>query len=61
MKLVKCDRHPDRDAVKTFRITEFPAGTRPLFMGYTTGAMNYIDLCEECANQVRVIKDDNER
>lgn len=57
MKLTKCDKHPDRDAVATFRIIEFPVGTRPVLLGYTAGITHYIDLCEECADKVQVIKE----
>jgi hypothetical protein len=57
MKLIKCDNHPDRDVVATFRIIELAAGARPIFIGYSTGAHTLLDLCEECATRVRALKE----
>lgn len=49
MKLVKCDNHPDRDAVVTLRIIKLPTiGFRPILIGYAAGG-KFVDLCEECA------------
>ena len=56
MQLTKCDHHPDRDAVATFRVIEMAAGARPIFIGYATGHQFLLDLCEECAARVRIIK-----
>jgi hypothetical protein len=55
---IKCDHHPKRTATATFRIIELPAGSRPLFIGYATGAHMLLDLCEECAEKVRAIEKD---
>lgn len=52
MKLTKCDNHPERDAVATFRIIKLPAGSRPLFIGYSMGEQKMIDLCEECTQTI---------
>lgn len=52
MKLTKCDRHPDRDAVATFKIIEMPAGSRPFLAGLETFS-HVIDLCQDCAELVR--------
>ena len=58
MKLIKCDKHHDRDAVATFRIIEYPKGSRPILFGAYVPTPNYfIDLCEECAAKVRITKD----
>jgi hypothetical protein len=59
MKLIRCDRHPDREAVATFRIIQFPPGARPILFGYTSGMEQMIDLCKECADKVQVIKEKN--
>lgn len=59
MKLTRCDNHSDRDAVATFRIIEIAVGTRPVVIGYSTGAPYLIDLCQECADKVRAIKNKN--
>lgn len=52
MKLTKCDKHQERDAVATFKIRELPVGCRPILMGLD-GDIRVIDLCEECAKLVR--------
>jgi hypothetical protein len=52
VKLVRCDRHPDRDAVATFRVIELQVGLRPFLIGYSAGGRT-IDLCDECAELVR--------
>lgn len=52
MKLTKCDRHHDRDAVATFKIREMSVGSRPLLLGLE-GDVRVIDLCDECAKLVR--------
>jgi len=51
MKITRCDIHPDRKAVATFRIIKYTTvGVRPLLY---LGADGYIvDLCEECATKI---------
>lgn len=51
MKITRCDNHPDRVAVATFRIIKFPVGTRPLLIGYSAGG-KMVDLCEKCAHRM---------
>lgn len=51
MKLVKCDNHPDRDAVTTLSVKILPIGYRPIFLGIEmTGKV--IDVCEECRDRI---------
>lgn len=52
MKLTKCDRHPERDAVATFKIHEMPVGSRPFIFVYDYYT-RVIDLCQDCAELVR--------
>lgn len=51
MKITRCDNHPDRIAVATFRIVKLPAGSRPMLIGYSAGGTT-IDLCEKCASRI---------
>lgn len=51
MKLTRCDNHPERDAVKTFRVIPLPLGNRPLIYGTTLNGKT-IDLCAECARHL---------
>lgn len=49
MNVALCDKHPDRRAVATFRISKYPAGTRTGLLGaYPNGSETRLDLCEEC-------------
>lgn len=54
MKLIRCDRHPDREATHTFRVTEVALGSRPFLMGYSAGGRN-IDVCDECTENIKSI------
>lgn len=51
MKLVKCDYHPDRDAVTTLSIKILPLGQRPFFLGLEMPG-KILDLCEECRDNI---------
>lgn len=52
MKKMFCDRHPEREAVATFKIREVTLGSRPWLFGYEAD-VRMIDLCQECAELVR--------
>lgn len=54
MRLVKCDRHPDRDAVASFRIIELPVGSRPIIIGMNADSYMIIDVCQECKDQIPI-------
>jgi hypothetical protein len=59
-----CDKHPDREAVATFKIREMPVGARPpmLFIGPGIELdVRMIDLCEECAELVRPLTPSQEK
>lgn len=52
MRLIKCDNHPDRDAVTTLSIKILPAvGQRPLILGLEMVG-KVVDLCEECQDRI---------
>lgn len=54
MNLTKCDNHPDRDAVVTFRIIKLATvGLKPLWLSANMG--HTVDLCEECENNLKLI------
>lgn len=53
MKMTKCDKHPDRDAVVTLYIYKFSPGFRPLFpIIHSASIAKPLDLCEECASSI---------
>lgn len=49
MKIVRCDNHPEVEAVVTLSVAAHPVGFRPLFGSAMDGTKRrYIDLCAEC-------------
>lgn len=60
MRKILCDRHPDREAVATFKIREVSAGSRPILLGPEIVGW-VIDLCEECAELVRPLTKSQEK
>lgn len=51
MRLIKCDNHPDRDAIKTLSVKLLPKGSKPIFMGVEMPGI-VLDLCEECVDDI---------
>lgn len=53
MKLTRCDRHPDREAVATISIRIHSAGYRPILPSFgTIPAPRYFDMCSECRSSI---------
>jgi hypothetical protein len=53
MKLTRCDRHPEREAVATLAIRVHAAGYRPLLPSFGPNqSTRYFDMCSECRSSI---------
>lgn len=53
MRVIRCDQHPDREAVITISVRTLPLGSRPIVFGFETVTGRFIfDLCEECSDSI---------
>jgi hypothetical protein len=56
MKIVRCDNHPDREAVITLVVKTLPVGSRPILFGFESATQRSLfDLCKECSDSINPI------
>lgn len=55
MKITRCDRHPEREAVATIAVRVHAAGFRPILLHAAFGtnqSTRYFDVCAECRSSI---------